>query len=274
MKKLYMGMAGFALLALVGCGETVQPGMTGIKIKAFGSGAGVQAQPLPTGYHFLGMGEDIIQFPTVQRTYSYTKEVNADGAENEEVHFSDNNALPMTADVQLNVRIDATKAPSLYQTWRLSFNQLLEGPIRNDVRTAIAAQSELVSIEYLYKGGRQEMIHKALLPVQKKWAPFGVEISQLDWIGPIRYPDVILESIQRTTKAEADTRAALAQVEVAKAEAQSVIEAARGQAESNRLIAESVKANPGVAQLKAIEKWDGTMPTYWGAGAMPFLDLK
>jgi regulator of protease activity HflC (stomatin/prohibitin superfamily) len=258
--------------SLVSCGRTIQPGNVGVKIRTLGPAAGVDPTPLSSGYHFNLLGERIVEFPVIQRTYAYTKERNDDGPENEELTFSDNNALPMTADVQLVMRIDPSKAPSLYTRYRLTFDQIFEGPLRNDVRSAIAAETELVSVEFLYKGGRQTVIQKALARVNRKWSPQGVEVSQLDWIGTIRYPQVILDSIQAKTKADADASAAQAQVAVAKAQADAKIEQARGDAESNRLLAQSIASNPEVVQLRAIEKWDGHLPQVTG-GSVPFVNL-
>ena len=261
-----------AIGGLVSCGQTIQPGNVGVKIRTLGPNAGVDAAPVPSGWHVNLPGERIAEFPVIQRTYTYTREQDERGPENEEITFSDNNALPMTADVQLVMRIDPSKAPSLYTRYRLSFDQLFEGPIRNDVRSAIAAETELVSVEYLYRGGRQAVIQKALARVNRKWEPQGVNISQLDWIGTIRYPQVILDSIQMKTKADADASAAQAQVAVAKAQADAQIEQARGQAESNRLLAVSIASSPEVVQLRAIEKWDGHLPTVTG-GSVPFVNI-
>ncbi len=269
------GVVGVLLIAtggLVSCGRTIQPGNVGVKIRTLGPAAGVDPTPLSSGYHFNMLGERIVEFPVIQRTYAYTKERNDDGPENEELTFSDNNALPMTADVQLVMRIDPSKAPSLYTRYRLTFDQIFEGPLRNDVRSAIAAETELVSVEFLYKGGRQAVIQKALARVNRKWSPQGVEVSQLDWIGTIRYPQVILDSIQAKTKADADAAAAQAQVAVAKAQADAKIEQARGDAESNRLLAQSIASNPEVVQLRAVEKWDGHLPQVTG-GSVPFVNI-
>ncbi|MFT4076289.1 MAG: SPFH domain-containing protein [Asticcacaulis sp.] len=265
-------VAALALFSLVSCGQTVQPGNVGVKIRTLGPNAGVDATPVPSGWHLNLLGERIAEFPVIQRTYTYTREADERGPENEEITFSDNNALPMTADVQLVMRIDPAKAPALYKRYRLSFDQMFEGPIRNDVRSAVAAETELVSVEFLYRGGRQQVIQRALNRVNRKWEPQGVNISQLDWIGTIRYPQVILDSIQAKTKADADAAAAQAQVAVAKAQADALIEQARGQAESNRLLAVSISSNPEVVQLRAIEKWDGHLPTTTG-GAVPFIDV-
>ena len=270
---------GFAVLAVIlvglltSCGHTVQPGNVGVKIRTLGPQAGVDRTPLLSGWHFNGIGERIIEFPIIQRTYTYTREQDDRGPENEEIMFSDNNALPMTADVQLVMRIDPKTAPALYTRYRLTFDEIFEGPLRNDVRTAVAAETELVSVEYLYKGGRQTVIQKALKRVSEKWGPQGVDISQLDWIGTIRYPQVILDSIQAKTKADADAAAAQAQVAVAKARADAKIEQARGEAEANRLLANSVASSPGVVQLRAIEKWDGRLPQVTSGGT-PFIQLE
>jgi regulator of protease activity HflC (stomatin/prohibitin superfamily) len=264
---------GIVLVGLFLLGQTIQPGNVGVKIRTLGPQAGVDTMPLRSGWHINLPGERIVEFPVIQRTYTYTREADERGAENEEVTFSDNNALPMTADVQLVMRIDPEKAPALYTRYRLTFDQLFEGPIRNDVRSAIAAETELVSVEFLYRGGRQAVIQKALQRVRAKWEAQGVNVSQLDWIGTIRYPQVILDSIQMKTKADADASAAQAQVAVSKAQADAKIEEARGQAEANRLIANSIAASPGVVQLRAIEKWDGKLPQVTGS-ATPFIDLK
>lgn len=257
---------------LVSCGQTIQPGNVGVKIRTLGPSAGVDPRPLPSGWHINLLGERIVEFPIIQRTYTYTREQDERGPENEELTFSDNNALPMSADVQMVMRIDAARAPALYTRYRLTFEQLFEGPLRNDVRSAVAAETELVSVEFLYKGGRQQVIQRALARVAGKWEPQGVNISQLDWIGTIRYPQVILDSIQAKTKADADAAAAQAQVAVAKAQADARIEEARGQAEANRLLAQSIASSPAVVQLRAIEKWDGKLPTTTG-GAVPFIDI-
>lgn len=266
---------GAVAMSMSACGfKTVNPGDVGVLIRttSISGKPGVEPNALPSGMHMTGFGEKIVEFPAIQKTYTYTREADERGKENEEVTFSDNNALPMTADVQLVMRVNPASAPALYTKYRLTFDQLFEGPIRNDVRSAIAAETELVPVEYLYKGGRQAVINKALQRVQHKWAKDGVTISQLDWIGNIRYPQVILDSIQAKTKADADTVSATAQVEVAKARAQASIEYARGQAESNRLLAASIQASPQIVELKAIEKWDGHLPTTTG-GAVPFVKV-
>jgi hypothetical protein len=142
------GLLVFLLLgagcSVTACSTTVESGEAGIKTTRFGANPGVQPEELRPGWHWKGLGEDIIVYPTRQRTYSYTREANSDGKENEEIAFADQTGLPMTADVNLTIRVRDDKAADLYARWRQPFDDLLDGQIRNDVRSAIAKETEQV----------------------------------------------------------------------------------------------------------------------------------
>jgi len=269
-----LAVLGLLLFGIASCGKTVEPGNVGVKIRTLGGGAGVDREPMSSGWHFKGIGERIVEYPVIQRTYSYTREADERGPENEEISFADNTGLPMTADVAITLQVNPASAPKLYETYRLTFDQLLDGPIRNDVRSAIAAETERVNVDQLYSGGRQLVIQRALARVAAKWARHGVQITQLEWIGTIRYPEVILQAIQAKTKTEQETLTARAQVAKAQAQAESQIAAARGQAESIRIINEALAANPRYVELKAVEKWDGKLPQVTGLGGVPFINLQ
>src|SRR5216684_4291130 len=49
---------------------------------------------------------------------------------------------------------------------------------------------------------------------------------------------------------------------------------AEGQAKANKLLQESLKSSPEVLQMKALDKWDGKLPTYMGSGSVPFIRLE
>ena len=305
--SLTLGALIFVLIAasfVVGsCSVTVESGEVGIKSTRFGANPGVQRVELRPGWHWEGFGEKIITYPTRQRTYSYTRERNSDGVENEEIGFADQTGLPLTADVNLTFRVREDMAADLYAKWRQPFEELLDGQIRNDVRSFIAKEAEKVPVSCsvnavsnpavdgaapvpgprqveecsggsLMGSGRQAVIQRAFVQLQRKWTPEGVDISQMEWIGTLRYPPAITEAIQARTQAEQATLAAQATVARAKAQADAQIETARGQAESTRLLAQSISANPEVVQLRAIEKWDGHLPMYTGGGAVPFINVK
>ena len=72
-------------------------------------------------------------------------------------------------------------------------------------------------------------------------------------------------AVQNALRVENEKKAAIA-------EAEKVVAAARGKADANKLLEQSI--TPELLQLKAIEKWDGTMPLSVGGGTLPFLNLK
>lgn len=274
-------VVSISALTLAACGQSVSPGHVGVKITKFGSNSGVQSEPLGVGWHGTGFGESIIQFPSITKTYQWTGKGDGDNKDlNEEITFSDKNALPMSADVSITLAVDPAKASEVYGKFNLSFDQLLAGPVRSQVRTAISEETEKLSVEELYSGGRQAAINRALLSVQNyfkdenRWGKggSGINVEALNWIGSIRYPDVITEALKARTKADADASAAQAQVAVAKAQADAKIEAARGDAEANKLIAQSLAQNPALVQTKWIDKWDGHLPSVQG-GNTPFIQI-
>lgn len=275
MKKLVLGaLALVGALSLSACGKSVQVGEVGVKVRTLWN-AGVDPQPLPQGWHLLGLGEDIISYSVTNTSYPFTREADERGPENEEVAFNDNRGLPMTGDVQINASARPDCVVKLYTTWKQDFMHIIHGPLYRDLQAAIAAETEKTTVENLYSGGRQQVVANALRVVQAKWHDQCVEVTQLSWIGPIRYPDTIVQAIQRKTQTDQDTQNALAKVAQAKAEADAKIEEARGIAESNKLLAQSVARDKEVLQLKAIEKWNGVLPVYMGGNTpVPFLNVQ
>jgi regulator of protease activity HflC (stomatin/prohibitin superfamily) len=282
-------LVGFLLFA--GCtvlshATTIQSGEAGILNKTFGSGAGVQLQELGPGWHWRGIGEKIIVYPTRQRVYSFTREGNQDGKENEEIAFADQTGLPMTADVNLTIRVRDDKAADLYAEYRLPFDELIDNPIRNDVRSFLAREAEKVPVSCslaqsatvapvegaastpvanncpgsLMGQGRQAVLQKAFVNLRAKWAIKGVEISDMQWVGPIRYPEAITNAIKNRTEVEQRTLAAQQRKAEAEANAAAQIETARGIAESTRLRGEALRANPEIIDQIYAERSAGLCP--------------
>lgn len=299
-RTLLMGLAIVLLMIVAGitvssCSVSVESGYMGIKTTRFGANPGVQRAELGPGFHWEGIGEKIRTYPTLQRTYSYTREPNEYGSENEEITFSDNLGLPMSADVALTFRVREDRAADLFATWRQEFDAFIDGPLRTSVRAAIARETERLPVAcnaqltvadiapvvaadgaeaatpatpeedptcpgQLIGAGRQVALAAAMRALQREWGPQGLEIIRMEWVGSIRYPESVLAAIQARTTAEQNTRAALERVNLERANAEARIAQARGQAEANRLLAESIRSNPEVVRLREIERTLGICP--------------
>lgn len=264
-------LAGALALSLSACGRTVQPGEVGIKITQFGSGAGVQPEALPTGWHMTGIGEKIETYPTSEKYYQFAKSSKDGNADDESITFSDKNGANVNGDINIKVRVSPSSAPKLIQKYRLDFMNLLDGPIRNDVRTAVARESEKLDATQMVGDGRQQIIAAAWVDVQKKWAPEGVDIGDLQWLGNLRYPKAMEDSIVARLQADQEVAAAVAQEKVAEAQAKTQVAKAQGDAEATRIRGEALRANPQVLRQMEIERWNGQLPNYLAGGNAPFI---
>jgi regulator of protease activity HflC (stomatin/prohibitin superfamily) len=80
------------------------------------------------------------------------------------------------------------------------------------------------------------------------------------------------ESIEKKVTAEQDALASKNKLEQVKYEAQQSIEAAKGKAEAIRIESDALRSNPAVLELRALEKWNGVLPTVT-SGAVPFINV-
>lgn len=263
-RNFLVAFVSVASISLAGCGQTVQPGNEGILIKTLGTGAGVQMVPLSTGWHMTGVGERIIEYPTITRNYSFMREGEGDAKNiNEEIVFADSSGLPMSADVQVTLAVDPTKVADIYKKYRLNFDDLLYGPVRAQIRTSIAAEASQVASTDMFSSSRATVINKALLDIQKHFEGTGIVVSDIQWLGNIRAPASVLEAIQRRTQVEQQTQISIQNKAKAEADAAAKIAEAEGDKKVRELNAEALNSAGGEKVLRQqwIDKWDGKLPT-------------
>jgi regulator of protease activity HflC (stomatin/prohibitin superfamily) len=257
-------------LLLVACGQ-VKPGHVGIKINQFGSGAGVSAEPLQVGTYFTPFGTNIIEYPVFTQTYTYTASPTENGATNEEFTFNDKNGLNISADIGVSYSVNPDLAPKLYSKFRTDATGLVANQIRNAIRNALNDQASVLGVEEIYGPKKEALLNQVQADVAKYFQPYGLNIEKLFWAGTLRLPQSVHDQINLRIANEQAALAAQANVATATANAQAKVEQAKGDATANQLIAESLRTNPGIIQLRAIEKWDGKLPTYESNGPLPFI---
>jgi regulator of protease activity HflC (stomatin/prohibitin superfamily) len=268
MKKTLL--LGACALALAACGQ-VQPGHVGIKVNQYGSGAGVSAEPVGVGTYFTPPGTTIIEYPVFTQTYTYTASTDEGSGNNEEFSFNDDNGLNIQADIGVSYSVNSDLAPKLYSKFRTDANGLVATQIRNAIRNSLNDRASAMSVQDIYGPKKQELLDQVQGDVQKYFAPYGLNIEKLFWAGTLRLPQQVHDQINQRIANEQAALAAQANVATATANAESVVAAAKGQSDANALLAASIKANPEIIQLKAIEKWNGVLPTYASNGPLPFI---
>jgi regulator of protease activity HflC (stomatin/prohibitin superfamily) len=258
------GMSSFA---------RVQPGNVGIRVNNIAGG--VSPDSLGVGWYFAPPGTHIYEYPVFTRTYTWTSNTNEQSSLDERFNFQDKNGLALSADVAVSYHVDPTHASILFQRYRTDMDAIIAGPLRNAIRNAIVERAAQLGVEEIYGTHKSELAATALKRVQAFFAPVGLQVEQLYWAGNIAVPEQVLAQINTKIANEQAALAAQANVATAKANSDARIAKAKGDAESIQVEAEAIRTNPEIVKLRAVEKWNGQLPTYvGGSGPMPFIDVK
>lgn len=258
------------LVPVTSCSR-VEPGHVGIKVNNFGGSAGVSDTALGVGWYFTPFGTNIYQYPIYTSTYAWTSSKEQTDAD-ESFAFQDRNGLNLSADISVAYRVDPVHAPVLFQKYRTEMNGIVAGPLRNAIRSALNEESAKLGVEEIYGPRKAALINLVRSDVQRYFEPFGLHVEQLYWASNVRVPEQVLAQINNKIANEQAALAAQANVATVKANADAQIAQAEGKARASQLEGEALRANPEILRQRAIEKWDGKMPTYLaGSGQLPFV---
>jgi len=251
----------------------VDPGHVGIKVNNWGGdGSGVSSQPLGVGYYYAGPGTEIYEYPVFTSTYTWTADPNEQTPIDESFHFQDENGVSLSADVSIAYHVNADQAPILFQKYRTDMNGIVEGPMRNAVRSALIEDASTMPVDVIYGSGKTKLINDVQKEVQEYFAPFGLVIDQVYWASGINVPQSILNQINQKTANEQEALAAQANVATATAKADAAVATAEGEAKAIQIESAAIASNPQILEYTAIQKWNGVLPQVT-SGATPIIDL-
>jgi regulator of protease activity HflC (stomatin/prohibitin superfamily) len=113
--------------------------------------------------------------------------------------------------------------------------------------------------------------------MKERLAPFGINYQNSS-VRDLDFSAEFSKAVEEKQIAEQQAKRAVFDAQRAEQEAKARINKARGEAESQRLQAEALKAQGGelVIQREFIEKWNGQLPQFIGGGnqgGIPFLNL-
>jgi regulator of protease activity HflC (stomatin/prohibitin superfamily) len=277
-KVLALGLAAGALAAC----STVPAGHVGVKVYLLGGSKGVDSEELGVGRYWIGMNEQLYIFPTYMQNYTWTKEPDSTGPEDESISFQTVEGMTANADVGISYQLDPTRINKIFQTYRRGVDEITDTFLRNMVRDALVKQASTKPIEYIYGAGKAELMAAVQNDVQKQVNEIGIKIDKIYWIGEIRLPQTVIDSInaknaatqmaQQRQNEVAQARAeAEKKVAEAKGEADSILLKAKAQAQANRELSSSI--TPELVQYRALDKWDGVLPRMTGNQAVPFINV-
>jgi len=185
-------------------------------------------------------------------------------------------------DISVTYNTNDDQAVQVFKSFRgAEITEIENTFIRRTIITAAqnaAGQMSLTDIISERRGVLQTAIQKTL---EGDMLKMGFLLDKVN-LGASHLPEAIEAQLQQKMAAQQQalqaeyelqkqTTLAKAKVAQAQGEAESTLVHARAQAEANKLL--QVTLNPLLIQSKAIDKWDGSLPTYNGAGVLPFLSI-
>ncbi len=220
----------------------------------------------PGLYFKLPLIEKVVKMDVKTQSLEATKETPLSAASND---LQDTKLA-----VVINYHIDPATVENIYVQYGDAdtyYSKVVEPLI---IATVKATASQYTAAEQIQK--RLDMQAKALFALESAFEGKNVVIEKAD-ITDVSFSPEFTHAIEAKVTAVQQAEAAKNKLEQVKYEAQQQIETAKATAESQRIQAQSLAAQGGsdYIQLKAIEKWNGELPSYMIPGAAtPILDLR
>ncbi len=175
--------------------------------------------------------------------------------------------------VALNYHIIPDKANLVYQTIGIQFKERIIDPAIQEVMKAVSAlytAEELITKRPAVSAEMREALTSRLLISN-------IAVDAFSIIN-FSFSQTFTDAIEAKQTAEQNALKAKRDLDRIKVEAEQTIAAATAEAEALRL--QKMNISPDLielrkieANLKAIEKWNGVLPSVTGAGAIPFIGV-
>lgn len=236
----------------------IEPGHRGVVVQL----GAVQPTVLNEGFHF--------KVPFVQEIIPV--EVRVQKAQSEETTSSKDLQVVNTI-IAVNYRLDPNNVNILYQEVGLSYKEKIVDPAIGESLKAVTAQytaEELIS-------KRSEVSHKVKETLSEKLATYFMLLDEIN-ITEFKFSPEFNQAIEQKQIAEQQALKANLDLQRIEIEAQQKIEQAKAEAEAlklqkDQITPELIELRRIEAQLEAIKKWDGKLPSVTGTGAIPFLNI-
>lgn len=287
--KLYALLAVSAIFMLIMVFKSftvVSTGHVGV-ITTFGKVEG----HFPEGFHFK---------KPISKVYEL--DCRADRLKLENITFPSQDQLTSNADIYVQWRIDATKASQIYAEIgdrESVVTKILEPSCRSFIRQT---SKTVLQAEEFFKNEVQERIQNEMSESLKtKLLPQGIIIDEV-LVSDVLPPEVIVKGIQAKKLREQKAQEQEAELVRFTTEQKQQVEKARAEKEASELDAEktkiaadakayafrteaeakakaleiegqSIRANPDVIKMRAVEGWDGKLPTFFGGDPALFLPI-
>jgi len=250
---------------------TVGAGERGVKTR-FNKVVGVVQPGL---YIKMPIFEKVAKMDVKTQTINYDKNgAEGDSSESSQLYGASKDLQDVSIGVMVNYHVDPEKVVDIYTQYNQvsNYSQNVLEPIVRETVKSVAAQytaEELVT-------RRSEYSEKVNLALVEKFSGKSSVMERFS-ITNFEFSKAFSKAIEEKVTAVQNAEAQKNKLEQVKYEAQQTIETAKATAEAQRISSAALAAQGGsdYVQLKALEKWDGRLPTQMVPGSsVPFINLK
>ena len=168
--------------------------------------------------------------------------------------------------IAVNYHLDSTNASVVFREVGTRYKERVVDPAVQEsfkFTTAQFTAEELIT-------QRESVKAKAYGFLKERLAKFHVIVDEFNIVN-FDFSAEFNHAIEQKQVAQQNVEKAKRDLERIEVEAKQKIAEATGQAESQRL--QQVTLTDLYVQFKALEKWDGKLPTYMGSGSVPFVQI-
>ena len=197
--------------------------------------------------------------------------VGLDTANTQNAEAASKDLQTVQTSITVNFRVNPLEVRKLYiQNPNLQYQTQFVLPAIKEVLKAVTSHytaEELVT-------RRPDVSTRIREQLATKLGGYHLQVQDIN-ITNFEFSKTFNESIENKVRATQEAERAQRDLERVKFEAEQRIVTAKANAQAIRLQAEAISAQGGAAfvQLEAIKKWDGKLPTYTGAGPVPFVNV-
>lgn len=272
-------MKKFLLLSLVafiamftGCTK-IENGYTGLKVSLLGDEKG-SIEEVPPGYYMDTVNKQHLAYPNFVQYAVWTEDSRENSKTDEALHFQSNEGLEIVADIGMDYSFNPEpgSVAKIYSKYRKTPQDIADIAIRQKVRDALTRYGALYTADEIISDGKTKLMSEVYNDVKTYFEP-EIIINGVYWIGAPRPPQQVLDALNAKVAAKQKAQQRENEVQEAKAEADKQIEAARGIAEYNKIVSESLTKE--LVEFEKIKKWDGHLPTVAGSeGTSTIIDMR
>lgn len=235
-------LAGAALMmCCAGCSIGFYQQDVGEVVVVRGMGGEVAGSTTDAGFHPISPFDDAITYSTRNNVISFIggNEENYSGgsATGSQVNCNDAGGASFEVDIQVNYSLDPNYAEELYTNYGTQENYV-QYVVAVDVRSItreVAGKFSTITL-LTDRGSFTKAVQEALA---EKWENSGITIEQVS-VQEIRYPQTIIDAYAEAQSAEIAKSKAQNEQETARVEAETKVIQAQGEADANRVLAESL----------------------------------